>query len=47
MNENNDNKPRRLLVLDVDGVIFNGQFLLHLAQPVAELADNLAAFGCW
>ena len=46
MNDDKNHKPRKLLVLDVDGVIFNGQFLLHLARRIGIIPYLKTLWRC-
>ena len=40
------NKPKKIIILDVDGVIFKGQFLLHTARYLGKLIHVRTALLC-
>mgnify|MGYP001615045673 CR=1 FL=1 len=40
------NKPKKMIVMDVDGVIFKGQFLLHIARYRGKLIYARTALLC-
>ncbi|MEK7732803.1 MAG: haloacid dehalogenase-like hydrolase [Planctomycetota bacterium] len=40
------NKPKKIIILDVDGVIFKGQFLLHTARYLGKLIHVRTSLLC-
>lgn len=40
------NKPKKIIILDVDGVIFKGQFLLHTARYLGKLIHIRTSLLC-
>ena len=40
------NKPKKIIIMDVDGVLFKGQFLLHVARYLGKLIYGRTSLLC-